>query len=171
MTVEGSGFVAGTVALWNDIELPATYVDSEHLTVQVDTAQLASAALIQVKTRAPNNFESNQLPFLVEGTSPTITSLSPASVAAGNPTLVLTINGSNFAPDAQVLWNGSPLATQFVNAGQVTAQVDATLLENGQIVGVAVNNPQPDSAISPVVNFEIQPDTTLHSYLPMLSRD
>jgi hypothetical protein len=173
MTVEGSGFVAGTVALWDGAELPTTYVDSEHLTVQVDAAKLASAALAQVKTRAPNNFESNQLPFLVEGTSPMITSLSPASVAAGSPALVLTINGSNFAPDAQVFWNGSPLATQFVNGGQVTVQVDAALLANGQTVGVAVNNPQPDSAVSPVVNFEIQPatqsGTTRHSYLPMLS--
>jgi hypothetical protein len=174
LTVAGSGFVSGTVALWNGTALPTTVVDGEHLAVQVATGQLASAAMVQVKTQspAPGNFESNQAPFVVQAATPVISSLSPANVSAGSPSFTLTIDGSNFAPDAQVLWNGTPLATQVISPTQVTVQIDAALLANGQTVGVAVRNQTPDERISSSVPFEVQPAGTQpqnqQSYLPLI---
>jgi hypothetical protein len=179
LTVTGSGFVSGTQALWNGSELPTTFVDDEHLTVQVATAQLDSAALVQVKTRgpAPAAFESNELPFVVAALQPEVTSLSPQSVLAESSALTLTVAGSHFAADAQVLWNGTPLPTQFISSTQVKAQVEAALLVNGQTVGVAVRNPTPDATISPVVPFEVQPNTdpdvppvNPRLYLPMIEK-
>ena len=104
-------------------------MDGEHLTATVGAAQLASAGLVQVSVRspAPGSFKSNTLPFIVDAAAPIITSLSPVSALAGSPTFVLTVNGSNFPADAQVLWNGAPLATQVVNAGRLTAQVNGAL--------------------------------------------
>ena len=94
-------------------------------------------------------------------------------MTAGSPTLTLTINGANFAADAQVLWNGAPLATHFVSSTQLTVQVDAALLANGQTVGIAVRNQQPDQRISSAVPFEVQPGTEpaqLQTYLPLIAR-
>ncbi|HXF63061.1 MAG TPA: IPT/TIG domain-containing protein, partial [Caldilineaceae bacterium] len=175
MTVTGSGFVSGTVVLWGDSALPTTFVDGEHLTAQVASDRLASAALVQVKTRspAPGNFESNVAPFVVEALAPAIVGLSPASVTAGSPTLTLTVNGSNFASDAQVLWNGTPLPTQFVNATQLTAQVDTSLLVKGQVIGVTVRNQQPDERISSAAAFEVQPQSQTqerHTHLPLVAK-
>jgi hypothetical protein len=169
LTVTGSGFISGTVALWNGTPLPTTVVDGEHLSVQVGAEQIASAAVVQVKAQspAPGNFVSNEVPFLVEALTPVISSLSPGSVPAENPTLTLIIDGSNFAPDAEVLWNGTPLTTQFVSPTQVKVQIDAALLTNGQTVGVAVRNPQPDERISPAVSFEVQPNLTVTSNLDL----
>jgi hypothetical protein len=177
LTVTGSGFVSGTVALWNGIELPTTVVDGGQLTAEVGNAQLNTAGVVAIKTRgpAPGNFESNSAPFIVQAAAPEITSLAPISVTAGGPALTLTINGANFSTDAQVLWNGTPLATQFVSPTRLTVQVGAALLANGQTVGIAVRNQLPDERISSAVPFEVQPTTEqpaseLRNYLPLVSK-
>ena len=172
MTVEGSGFISGTLVLWNDAPLPTIFVDSEHLLAQVTAAQLSSAAVVQVTARAPApaTFVSNALPFIVEAAAPVITTLSPSSVSAGNPTLTLTIAGSNFAANAQVLWNGTPLTTQFVSPTQVTVQIDAALLLTGQTAGVAVRNALPSEQISSAASFVVQPRLTSNLYLPLVTR-
>ncbi|MBW7881305.1 MAG: IPT/TIG domain-containing protein [Caldilineaceae bacterium] len=174
LAIEGSGLISGTTVLWNGTALPTTFVDDEHLTVQVATAQLNNASIAQIKalSPAPGNFASNEMAFVVEALTPVITSLSPTTVVAGNPTMTLTVNGTNFAQDAQVLWNGQPLATQHVNATQVKAQIDATLLATGQIVGVAVRNQLPDTRSSASVPFEVKPGpfgpASLRAYLPVI---
>jgi hypothetical protein len=61
--------------------------------------------------------------------SPKITSLSQSSVAEGSPDLTITVNGSNFTNLSTVLVNGlQPLATTFVNSGQLQATIPAALL-------------------------------------------
>jgi hypothetical protein len=60
---------------------------------------------------------------------PEITSLSQTSAAEGSADLTLTINGSNFTNLSTVLINGlDPLATRFVNAGQLQAIIPASFL-------------------------------------------
>ena len=50
------------------------------------------------------------------------TGLHRAANPSGSGTL--TVNGSGFVSSATVQWNGSPLATTFVSATQLTAQVE-----------------------------------------------
>jgi hypothetical protein len=66
---------------------------------------------------------------------PKVTGLSQTSAPEGSPDLKLTINGSNFTNSSTVLVNGLiPLATTFVNAGQLQATIPAALLaEEGHI--------------------------------------
>lgn len=86
---------------------------------------------------------------------PAITSLNPASIAAGGPAFTLTVNGSNFASDSVVQWNGSTLAgTTFVSATQVTAPVPASLIVFAGVAQVAVVS---GGATSNIVNFTVNP--------------
>ncbi len=174
MTVTGSGFVSGTVALWNGVALPTTVVDGEHLLVQVGAAQLSGAAIVPLTAQspAPANFVSNAAAFVVEATPPVITTLTPNKVVAGNPTLTLTIDGTGFASNAQVLWNGTVLTPQSVTTTQIKVQVDAALLANGQSVGVAVRNPLPSEQISSAATFDVQPTgvSANELYLPLVVR-
>ena len=71
--------------------------------------------------------------------SPVITSLSPASVSAGGPSFLLTVNGSNFALDATILWNGTALATTFVNTSQLQALVASSLIGSQGSAAVTVS--------------------------------
>ena len=173
LSVEGSGFVSGTTVLWGGIELPTSVVDGEHLTAAVGAAQLGGAGQIQVSVRspAPGNFASNRLYFLVDVVTPLITGLTPAGIGADSPALQLTIDGSNFAADAQVLWNGAPLVTQFVSASQVKAQIDAALLSVGQTAGVAVRNQSPVERISPSYPLVVGPAASQQRvFLPLVNR-
>lgn len=170
LQLTGTNFVSGTVALWNGVELPTEFQDSEHLTATVGAAQLSSAGSFTVTTRGPEpgNFLSGGLPFVVEALPPHISQLNPASLLAGSPSITLTVSGANFSPDAQVLWNGEPLPTTFVNSGRLTARVDSAYLFDGQTVGVAVRNPTPQPVLSALASFEVLPAHIL--YLPAVAR-
>ncbi|MBX3002149.1 MAG: IPT/TIG domain-containing protein [Caldilineaceae bacterium] len=171
LTVQGNHFVAGVTVLWNGMPLSTTVISSEQLSATVTAAQLSSAAnvTVRVQSPAPASFQSNGLPFTVIGLPPTITSLSPERTSAGSGATTLTVTGQRFAADAQVLWNGDPLPTTFVNSGQLTAQIDATRLAQGRSVGVAVRNPTPQEQISNVGSFEVEPLTEV-IYLPTVIR-
>ncbi len=170
MTVTGSSFISGTVVLWDGTALPTTVVDGEHLVANVGTAQVSSAGAKAVTARTPDSFGSNALSFEVEAPAPVVTTLSPSSLTAGRGATTLTVNGSNFTADAQVLWNGAPLTTQFVNANQVKVQLPANLVDQGQTVGVAVRNQSPTEAISNAAVFEVLPQMEQEIYLPIVQR-
>jgi len=47
---------------------------------------------------------------------PQITSLSPGAIPGDAESVVLTVNGSGFAPQSQIMWNGSALPTTFTDS-------------------------------------------------------
>lgn len=99
---------------------------------------------------------SNGLIFTVGAgsgpTAPVITSLSPASVAAGSGSFKLTVNGSGFAPGATVLFNGSTRTTSFVNSGQLTAKILAADVASAGNKSINVANPANGNNGGPVSN-------------------
>ena len=74
---------------------------------------------------------------------PSITSLSPNAVQAGSPELTVAIAGSGFTEDSTVLWSGTPLATSYVSATQLTAEVPASALKSLGWAAVSVTTPAP----------------------------
>jgi hypothetical protein len=47
---------------------------------------------------------------------PQITSLSPGAIPGDAESVLLSVNGSGFAPQSQILWNGSALQTTFTDS-------------------------------------------------------
>jgi hypothetical protein len=47
---------------------------------------------------------------------PQITSLSPGAIPGDAASVLLTVNGSDFVPKSQIMWNGSPLPTTFMDS-------------------------------------------------------
>jgi hypothetical protein len=74
--------------------------------------------------------------------TPQITSLSQTAAAEGSPNLALTVNGSNFTAQSTVLFNGVPLTTTFVSAGQLTATIPAGLLADEGSANITVADAQ-----------------------------
>jgi hypothetical protein len=69
---------------------------------------------------------------------PSITELVPNSVPVDSVPFALTVNGTNFSPDAIVVWNGTPLSTTFVTSKQLVAVLGATNLMNAGLIRVYV---------------------------------
>jgi IPT/TIG domain len=51
-----------------------------------------------------------------EGPQPQIDSLSPSSIPSDVGAVPLTVDGSGFTPQSQIMWNGSALETTFVDS-------------------------------------------------------
>jgi len=47
---------------------------------------------------------------------PQITSLSPGAIPGDAASVLLTVSGSGFAPESQIMWNGSALPTTFMDS-------------------------------------------------------
>jgi hypothetical protein len=57
--------------------------------------------------------------------SPQVSVVSPAAVAAGTVAFLLSVSGSNFGADPVLLWNGNVRATTLVGADSVTTPISA----------------------------------------------
>jgi hypothetical protein len=75
------------------------------------------------------------------GTMPAISSLAPNSANHGDPAFILTVNGTNFAGNAAIDWNGTAQTTTFVTAGQLTATIPAAAIAAAGTVPITVTNP------------------------------
>jgi hypothetical protein len=54
---------------------------------------------------------------------PQITSVSPGTIPGAAESVLLTVNGSGFAPQSQILWNGSALQTTFTDSRHLQTTV------------------------------------------------
>jgi hypothetical protein len=71
---------------------------------------------------------------------PMLTALDPSSATLGDPDLTLRVFGTGFAPDAVILWNGSPEPTVFVSATELTTGVNMATAEVAMPIPVAVRS-------------------------------
>jgi hypothetical protein len=161
LTVHGSGFISSAVVHWNNSSLPTTFVSATQLTAQVAASLIAAPSTVSV-TVGENGVTSGSATFTV-ALGPVITSLSPGSAAAGGPSFTLTVNGAGFVSGAVVQWNTTSLATTFVSATQLTAQVAANLIATpGSVTVTVVEN----GTTSPSASFTIAAAPAISSLSP-----
>ncbi len=74
------------------------------------------------------------------GAKPVISELVPASTAAGSA-FELEVDGSSFAADAVINFNGAAQTTTIVSSNKLTAMVPASAVMSSGTVPVTVTNP------------------------------
>ncbi len=79
---------------------------------------------------------------------PSITSLNPTSVGAGESGFTLTVNGTGFISSSAVEWNGSARTTTYVSSTKLQAQINAADIANGGSATVTVATPSPGGGVS-----------------------
>ncbi len=108
--------------------------------------------------QTPYIFRDETLNFTATSSNPvpTISSVSPPSVTAGNVGFPLVVNGSNFVNGSVVRWNGQDRPTTYSSANQLTAQIAATDIQTAGINQVSVFTPEPGGGTSPTsVTFTV----------------
>jgi hypothetical protein len=78
--------------------------------------------------------------------TPQITLLSPSAISVTADSVVLTVNGSGFVPQSQILWNGTALPSTFINSQHLqTTITQQTFTQFGGGLGsnvlISVNSP------------------------------
>ncbi|HKQ73511.1 MAG TPA: IPT/TIG domain-containing protein [Blastocatellia bacterium] len=174
LTVTGQNFVSDSVVRWNNSDRPTTFVSSTQLTAAIPPADIANVgnALITVFTPPAGGGVSNALTFAITtppNPLPTVTTINPSTVNAGGPAFTLTVNGTGFVSSSVVQLNGANRATTFVNAGQLTAQINAEDIAASGEAMIRVVSPPPGGGTSNVVILTIvNPVPTLTSIDPNL---
>jgi hypothetical protein len=174
LTVNGSGFVSGSMVSWNGEAMTTSYVSGSKVTVMVPATSISTtgAASITVSNPLPGGGISNSatLPIGEVNPAPVMAAISPASIAAGSGSITLTVSGSNFIASSVVNWNGTALSTGFVSATELTATIPATDLIAAGIAAITVTSPAPGGGTTSSSVFTVtatNPVPTISSVAPV----
>jgi hypothetical protein len=129
------------------------------------SASLATAALpagtdsVTAVYSGDTNFTgstSNTVSQVINNPLPFVGSISPAFANAGGAAFTQTVNGSGFTSNSTIYWGTTALATTYVSATQLTAQVPAADIATGNMAfAISVQNPTPGGGTSDVLQFEV----------------
>ena len=172
VTVNGSGFEANSVVLWNGSPRITTFVNGTTLQVALTAADLQSYGTGQISVNNPGPGGSNTTPTELEvaANTPTISFISPttASVnASSNIPVSVGIYGSGFAANATVQANGQFVPVTGQSGTLIAANLPASFFAAPGSIQIVVSNPgtpvvQSNSEVLtvavPTVTFNISPN-------------
>ncbi len=161
LTVDGSGLTGGT-AQWKSggttTPLTTIVVNDGQVTATVPASLLSIGGTAQVSVLVGVT-NSNSLTFGVLSAGPTISGVVPASAPVNSPNTIITVTGTNFATNSQVMMNpdftggsgttatGQVLIPTTFNPStptQLTATIPASFMANfGSTNSVGVHTPPP----------------------------
>ena len=92
---------------------------------------LIRAALIASLTLLSSSWTCSALFRSCQGvTQSQVTSLSPDTISIDGEPVVLTADGSGFTPQSQIMWNGNPLQTTFMDSHHLQTTVTQQTLDS-----------------------------------------
>jgi hypothetical protein len=142
LTVTGSGF-AGNAAI--DIDgnpINTTVANSTQVSATITAAQVAGAGALNVTVVNPGPPpQASNVQALAIVNGPVIRALQPSTLVAGSPAFALAVSGSGFVAGSAINLNGAAVATVFLGATQLTAQVAAAQVAAAGPINVTVSNP------------------------------
>jgi hypothetical protein len=158
VTLNGSGFVTASSALFNGSPVSTTYVDGRTLKAVIPQSALTAVGdfPVAVKNPPPGGGVSMPLTFRVQYGVPQITTVAPTTVTAGAGATSVTVSGSSFYAASQVLFNGAASATTFVSGSQLTATLTAAQVATAGPISVSVITPAPGGGTSNMASITVQ---------------
>ena len=95
---------------------------------------------------------------------------SPQSVYAGSGTFRLQVSGDRFTEDSQIIFNGRPLPTTYINSQQLVADVPASYITSPGTVFVSVRTPDGEKFSDQIaINVQAPPKPEFE-YIGMIAR-
>ncbi|MGB7226706.1 MAG: IPT/TIG domain-containing protein, partial [Candidatus Acidiferrales bacterium] len=110
LTLTGQGFATNPTVNFGSTPLPSSGSGTQ-LTVAVPSSALASSSEVAVSVSGAQN----SLNFGVEGPVPMLSGASPGSITAGS-NVTLTVTGSSFTANSQVVWTPTSGVNENVSA-------------------------------------------------------
>jgi trimeric autotransporter adhesin len=169
MVVTGTGFQSNsqgvTFVNWNGSPRSTTFDDTTgDLLVQIFASDVATANTVGITATnpVPGGGTSQVIPpgdiftIVQPQAGLTIASLDPMTATAGGADFTLTVNGTGFATNDVVTWNGSQRVTTIapMNATLATAQITRDDIAAAGTASVAVSTPDQVVA-TPSLSFSI----------------
>ena len=163
--IMGENFTRTSVVSVEGLTVTTIFMNARELRATLPATFAATLGTRLVKVRNSDGQESKDMPFDVVPVNTRITSLFPTQAIAGGPNFALIVRGSNFKSGATVMFDGVPLATKFISATQLQAEVPASLIAGLGLRVITAQNA--DGGSSNETIFEVLPNPPLiHSVDP-----
>lgn len=153
LSVTGQNFAAGATAKVGTATRNATVLDAQRVNVPILTSDILTPGSVPISITTPGSTggTSNVINlFVVSQNAPTISSISPSSVAVGAQPFKLLVTGTKFLLDDVVLINGAPRLTEFVSSTQLVATMEEVDLSTAGTLNVTVTRKDGSGTSSPV---------------------
>jgi hypothetical protein len=156
LTVNASNLLSTDTISFNGTPQPttATGMPTTSLSTTIGAEDLQTTSLVSLAVQTTTaNVASPSQKFQIGPASnpmPSLSNLSPASTKTGTlpPGGYLIVNGKNFVPTSQVLFNASPRPTGYLSNTQLAVAVLQSDVNAGGSVSVTVSNPVPGGGTS-----------------------
>ncbi|NWG14674.1 MAG: putative Ig domain-containing protein, partial [Acidobacteria bacterium] len=189
LTVNGTGFVPGSVVQFNGQNRSTSFVSPTQLTAAIPADDIATGFTYGVTVVNPGTSTSGLAPL--SGTCsesqgnasntgvvtalnpvPVLTGTSPGSARAGSGTFSITAEGAKFVSKSTLRWNGAERPTTFTSNTRLGGTIlagDVALQDPGTAT-IAVSNPGPGGGTSNSLMFTIRTNkaTSTALYYPRL---
>ena len=106
-------------------------------------------------TDTSDNTINGNLTITVNNPVPVLANLSQTSAPEGTTDLSITVMGSGFSATSVVQWNGTALATSFLDNSHLTAIIATADLADEGTASVTVFNPMPGGGTTSAITFTI----------------
>jgi hypothetical protein len=168
LTVTGKNFVSQSTVTVNGNNHPTGFLGSTSLQASIFAADVATSGTLEIAVvnPAPNGGSSNSFPLSVKNQTPSLTSVSPASAAAGGAATAIGLTGVGFVPNSVVTINGAARTTTFDSSTTLETSLTAGDLASAGINQVQAVSPAPGGGTSNIVTFAVNPSNLFG--LPML---
>ncbi|MEO8035618.1 MAG: IPT/TIG domain-containing protein, partial [Acidobacteriota bacterium] len=148
LSIIGEGFDNAAIVSFDNTPRVTQFLSPSRLTIELSEADLAFARDVPVTVTNPGGVTSSIFQFTVGLLVPTITSISPQAVNAGDPDFTLTVTGSNFSASAVVNVNGVARPTTFISSTSLTAAISEADVSAGGTLLVSVTDHGATSAVA-----------------------
>ncbi len=159
LTVTGQYFSATSVVYVNGSARPTTHTNGV-LTAQLTAVDVANAGNAQITVRDPvsGSMASNAVNLVIQSLPVlALSTLSPATVPAGNSAFTLTVLGNGFTANSTIAWNGLLLTTTHVSVSEVHASVTAAQVASVASIPITVVNPMNQGGTSVPLTLSVVP--------------
>ena len=149
ITIRGANFIPSSVAVFEDTEIPTTFVNDTQLTAVIDPSLLTTSGQVALSVRnkgpAGDFAQSAPIPFIVGNPPPVLSTVTgqPNPLLAGRVSapFTVTVTGSGFTPASQVSVNGAGRPTVFVSPTELQATLLPSDVTTAGFVSITVQNP------------------------------
>lgn len=141
LTINGANFASGAQARWNNSSRATTLVDASKVNVVILAGDLATAGTANITVTNPGAPASSPIQFRVLPNEPTITQLSPSTVAINSASTVVQVIGQNFGSTSVVRVNNNARPTSFINDTQLNVTLPETDFKTATTLNISVLNP------------------------------
>jgi hypothetical protein len=161
LTVNGSGFVTGSVVEVSGTAEATSYVSATQLTATVSASQIANGGELAVTVvNGTTSSSGTPVNLEVDYPVPTITSVSPTVEATGMTSAVVTAIGTGFVPATTINVNGAARSTTFSSTTQVSVTLTTADLSTAGSLSLTAVNPTPGGGTSTAVTLSVTPPSS-----------